>query len=411
MRVKKIEPKDEEKKVKVCAYIRVSTLHDKQLGSLDNQRLYYENKIRNNPDYEYCGIYCDTGVSGSKENRKGLQSMMADARAGKIDLILTKSISRFARSTRIVLKYVRELQQLGVAIEFEEQQLNSSTANGEVMLTIMASFAEEERKNISENTKWSMRKKFKQGVVLLDTNRFMGYVKDKDGKLVVQKEEAEVIKLIYKRYLEGTSAYRIAKELNALEIPTDNDYEWSGQRIIRIISNEKYKGDCLLQKKFVSEYKGKLQPNRGEIEQYYIRNDHEAIASKEDWEKAQILRASRKRKTYPFSGILHCPYCEATLIRHKKWKEKYDWVCATYLTNGKSVCKGIKVPESALEGMEFTENIVVGEIDNHGEKSYSFTSQKDYKRTKPQDESSGILPSVNKQRRAAVKLYKSSDLL
>lgn len=404
MQVKKIELKDEEKKLKVCAYIRVSTLHDKQLGSLDNQRLYYENKIRNNPDYEYCGIYCDTGVSGSKENREGLQSMMADARIGKIDLILTKSISRFARSTRIVLKYVRELQQLGVAIEFEEQQLNSSTANGEVMLTIMASFAEQERKNISDNIKWSTRKKFKQGVVLLDTNRFMGYVKDKDGKLIIQEEEAEVIKLIYKRYIEGTSAYRIAKELNAMKIPTDNDHKWSGQRILRMISNEKYKGECLLQKTFVSEFTGKQQKNHGEIEQYYIRNNHEAIISKEDWEKAQKLRESRKCKTYPYSGILHCPYCQATLIRRVKWKEKYDWVCATYLKDGKSTCKGIKVPESILEGMEFIENIVVEEMDNHGEKSYFFTLQKDYKRTEKQDESSCILQSVNKQRRAAIKL-------
>jgi len=330
--------------------------------------------------------------------------MMAAARAGKIDLILTKSISRFARSTRIVLKYVRELQQLGVAIEFEEQQLNSSTANGEVMLTIMASFAEEERKNISNNIKWSTRKRFKQGVILLDTNRFMGYVKDKDGKLIIQEEEAEVIRLIYKRYLEGASAYKIAKELNTLKIPTDNDYEWSGQRILRMISNEKYKGDCLLQKSFVSEYTGKQQKNCGEIGQYYIRNNHEAIISKDDWEKAQSLRKSRKQKTYPFSGMLHCPYCEAKLIRRIKWKEKYDWVCATYLTEGKSICNGIKVPESALEGMEFAENIVVEEIDDHGEKSYIFTPKKDFKRTKTQDESSCLLPSINKQRRTVIKL-------
>jgi DNA invertase Pin-like site-specific DNA recombinase len=373
--------------------------------------LYYENKIKINPEYEFCGIYCDSGISGNKEEREGLQSMMTDVRAGQIDLILTKSISRFARSTRIILKYVRELQQLGVAIEFEEQNLNSSTANGEVMLTIMASFAEEERKNVSDNIKWATRKKFKQGKILVDTTSFMGYIKDEDGKLIVQKEEAEIIKLIFKKYLEGTSAYKIAKEFNEMKIPTDHGYEWKYHRILRIISNEKYKGDCLSQKTFVSEFTWKQQKNCGEIEQVYIKNNHEAIVSEEDWEKAQKIKESRKHKTYAYSGFLHCPYCGATLNRHKKWKDKYNWVCSTYIYECKSKCKGIKVPEDALEGMTFTENIVVEEIEENGKKSYSFTPQKDYQRASTEAKSGRVLQSFNKQRRSAIKLQKSGELL
>lgn len=279
------------------------------------------------------------------------------------------------------------------------------------MLTIMASFAEEERKNVSENIKWSTRKRFKSGWFHLNTNRFMGYVKDKDGNLIVKEEEAEVIRLIYKKYLEGTSAYKIAKELNALGIQTDNGTEWKDNRILGIISNEKYKGDCLSQKTFISEFTWKQQKNCGEVEQVYIKNNHEAIVSEEEWEKAQKIRESRKRKKYAYSGFLHCPYCGATLTRHKKWKDEFDWVCSTYLTEGKSNCKGIKVPEKAIDEMEFTENTIIEEIEEDGKKSYCFTPQKDYQRASPQNKSRRILQSFNKQRRTAIKLQKSSNLL
>ena len=203
MEIRKISKAQEQKKLRVCAYIRVSTHHEKQLASLENQRLYYETKIKSNPEYEYSGIYSDAGVSGSKEDREGLQKMLADARSGKLDLILTKSISRFARNTKIILEYVREFQQIGVGIVFEEQGINSKTADGEVMLTILASFAEQERKNVSENVKWAMRKKFKRGEVLVDTNRFMGFIKDEEGRLIIDEEEAKIVRLIFEKYIQG----------------------------------------------------------------------------------------------------------------------------------------------------------------------------------------------------------------
>ncbi|MBV4424279.1 recombinase family protein [Clostridium tyrobutyricum] len=404
MKVRKISTIQDDEKLRVCAYIRVSTGHEKQLASLDNQRQYYENKIKNNPGYEYCGIYSDAGVSGAKENRDGLQSMLADARAGKMDLILTKSISRFARNTRMLLQYVRELQQLGVGIVFEEQGINSATANGEVMLTILASLAEEERKNVSENVKWAMRRKFKRGEVLVDTNRFMGFTKDEKGRLIINDDEAKIIKTIFKMYLDGISAYRIAKELNALHCPTDNKREWTSHRILSIISNEKYMGDCLLQKSFISEFTGKQQRNQGELEQFYIRNNHEAIVSRDDWEKAQKIRNSRKGAEYPYRSILHCPYCEATLRRHRKWKDKYDWVCATYLEKGKEACMGIKVPESLLANYEFSEPTVVREVNEGEEKGYCFTKKSEYRRAAKTEKSSSVLQSIDRQRRTVIKL-------
>ena len=283
-----------QQRLRVCAYVRVSTGHEKQLNSLDNQTNYYTRIITVNPEYQFCGVYSDSGISGSKENRPGFIAMLESARNGEIDLILTKSISRFARNTVLLLKTVRELKVLGVGVIFEEQKINTLSSDGELMLTVLASIAEEERKAVSGNIKWSIRKCYEQGNALINANHLLGYDKDTNGKLVINKEQAKVVTLIFKRYLEGDSGYKIANELNESNIPTYINKPWSGQRILRIISNEKYMGACVMQKSYINE-NGKQVKNCGEFDKFYIENHHPPIINKEQWEQAQEIREKRKQ--------------------------------------------------------------------------------------------------------------------
>jgi site-specific DNA recombinase len=342
-------------KLKVCAYIRVSTEHEKQLDSLENQRQYYERMIGANPEYEFCGIFSDAGISGSKVNRPGFQAMLAEARKGKVNLILTKSISRFARNTVLLLEAVRELKALGVGVIFEEHHINTLSSDGELMLTVLASIAEEERKSVCSNVQWSVQKRYQRGDAMIDTNRLLGYGKDKSGNLIIDEEQAEIIRLIYIKYLSGISAYQIAKGLNRLGVPTYADKPWSSHRILSIISNEKYMGDCLMQKTFIDDC-GKQVQNKGQRDRYYIENHHPSIVSKTDWEKARKLRKSRKTKSYTFSGRLHCPNCGAVLIR-KASRWGVDWECGTYLHNGKAACAGIRIPEEILNEIAAEEHL------------------------------------------------------
>lgn len=205
MQVKVMEPKKKARggKIRVGAYGRVSTDSRKQEDSLENQIAYYERIIKARSDYQFVKVYMDQGISGTSENRPGFQEMLEDARNKKLDLILTKSISRFARNTVTVLKYARELKEYGVGIFFEEQNINTLSGEGELMLTVLASFAQEESRSISENNKWSIQKKFQRGEVMITTERFMGYDKDKNGNLIINPKEAAIVQRIFKLYLEG----------------------------------------------------------------------------------------------------------------------------------------------------------------------------------------------------------------
>ena len=225
------------RKKRVCAYVRVSTKHDLQINSLENQIEYYTRYILRNPNYEFCGVYSDTGVSGLSESRPGLNEMLKKAYNGEIDLIITKSISRFSRNTVFLLKTLRKLKEAEVDVYFEKENITSFSLEGEMLLTLLGSFAEEERKSVCENVKWSVRKKFQRGIFQVNTNNLLGYDKDEKGHLVINEEQAEIVRLIFKEYLDGTPAEKIAQKLNELKIPTYNNYQWSGQRILRIISN------------------------------------------------------------------------------------------------------------------------------------------------------------------------------
>ena len=362
-------------RLKVCAYVRVSTDHREQMNSLENQTQYYERLISSNPDYEYRGIFSDAGISGAKENRPGFIAMMEKARSGEVDLIITKSISRFARNTLLLLKYVRELRDIGVGVIFEEEMVNTLKSEGELLLTVLAAVAEEERKSVRGNVRWAMENKCKRGEVMVDANRLLGYDKDAQGNLVINEGQAAIVRQIYRLYLEGISGYQIARILNDQNIPTYTKKPWSSQRILRIISNEKYTGDCMMQKSFVND-NGRQIINRGQRAKYLIENNHPAIIDRKDWEAAQQIRESRRKKAYPLRSMLRCPFCGASLTRVVHQHRWVSWICATYLRKGKAKCPGMRIADGVLQEIvkdtPITEPMVVeGVIYGKGRKKRS----------------------------------------
>ncbi len=362
-------------RLKVCAYVRVSTDHTGQLNSLENQTQYYERLISSYPDYHYCGIFSDAGISGAKENRPGFLAMMEKARRGGINLIITKSISRFARNTLMLLQYVRELKDIGVGVIFEEEMVNSLKSEGELLITVLASIAEEERKSVRSNVQWAMQNKCKRGEVMVDTNRLLGFDKDAKGNLIINEEQAEIVRQIYRLYLDGNYGCKIAQILNEENVPTYTSKPWKSHRIVSIIANEKYVGDCLMQKSYVAD-NGKQIKNRGQKAMYFIEDNHPAIISRADWEAAQSIRESRRKKTYPLSRMLRCPYCGASLIRVTHERQWVRWVCATYLHKGKAECQGMRIADGVLQELvkdtHITEPMVVeGVIYGQGRKKRS----------------------------------------
>lgn len=378
MRVKVINkrPASVLQKKRVCAYARVSTDSRRQEDSLENQMETYERLITGNPEYEFIGVFADQGISGYCENRPQFQRMMEKARAGEIDLIITKSISRFARNTVTVLKFARELKELGVGIFFEEQNINTLSGDGEMMLAVLASFAQEESRSMSENNKWSIRKKFERGEVMITTSRFLGYDKNEYGDLIVNRKEAEIVSLTFDLYLLNVGSSRIGELLDYLGVKTVTGTTWESGTINGMLCNEKYKGDFHLQKYYTPENKrNHTRKNNGEVQSYYISENHEPIVSPEVWEKVQEVREQRKRdrnigqdstmkfqNRYPLSGMLICPYCGKTLRRRQVYKKKIQWLCSTYIEKGVKACKGIRIDDAELQGLNIAEAEEILEI-------------------------------------------------
>lgn len=425
MRVRVIKPiAPKEKKLKVCAYARVSTDSLKQEDSLENQTSTYEHIITSNPSYEYVGIYADQGISGYSENRPAFQSMIEKARAGEIDLIITKSVSRFARNTVTVLKVARELKELGVGIFFEEQNINTLSGDGEMMLTVLASFAQEESRSMSENNKWTMKKKFERGEIMVNTKRFMGYDKNEYGELIINPEEAKIVRRIFEMYLSGMGMFRIAAQLNSENLPSLTGGKWHEGTIRVMLTNEKYKGDCILQKYYTPENRrNQTVRNNGEIQSYYIEGNHPAIVARDEWDMAQKIMQRRKKKRkigvdgidkyknrYPLSGMLICPHCGKSLRRKQVHNKRIEWWCSTYIQEGKLACKGVKISDLEASKQNITKPTVVEEVKIDGEKYYGYTSKEEYDRgirSKPfipQNQDGCILPRVHRPRRAAIKL-------
>lgn len=302
------------KRRRAAAYARVSSNHEDQQSSYAEQVEYFTAYINSRSDLDFVGIYADEGITGtSTVHREGFRRMMSDALDGKMDLIIAKSISRFARNTVDSLSAIRLLKEHGVECYFERENISTFDGRGELLLTIMASIAQEEARSVSENCTWGQRKRFADGKVTVPFSRFLGYDRGKDGNLVVNKKEAELVERIYDMFLAGETPYGIAKQLTCEGIPTPGGKRvWSKQVIKNILTNEKYKGDALLQKVFTVDFLTKRKKiNRGEVPQYYVEGNHEAIISAEIFEQVQA-EFDRRRKieeTDIFSGKIICGCC------------------------------------------------------------------------------------------------------
>lgn len=340
---------------KVAAYARVSSGKDEMLHSLAAQVSHYNGYIQRQPGWLYVGVYADEAATGTKDNRPEFKRLLADCRSGGIDLVLTKSISRFARNTVDLLETVRELKSMGVDVFFEEQNLHTMSCDGELMLTILASYAQEESRSASENCKWRIRKRFENGE--LANLRFMfGYRIDK-GEVEIDPELATIVMMIFKDYIGEMSGGKIAEKLKMMNIPRPFGGEWCSERVIEIIKNEKYTGNALLQKKYVADHLSKkLVHNNGQLPKYYAECTHPAIIDQETFDKAQAVLNSRRLKNktksgpcsrYPFSSLLQCGLC-GKKYKRKDRKGKVAWYCSTFLQKRKAACPSKQVPESVL---------------------------------------------------------------
>lgn len=348
-------------KLRVAAYVRVSSGKDAALDSLENQAETYAARISASPDWEFVGIYEDCGISGTQEARPEFQRLLSDCRAGKVDMILTKSFTRFARNTVVLLEALRELKKLNIEVVFEKDNIRSLSESGELLITLLAAFAQAESYSASENQRWRIKKMFEEGRP--NTGRMMGY-RLKDGVLVVVPEEAEIVKMIFADYLSGMGKNAIAKKLNRMHIVTLDGGPWHESSVRSILHNEKYTGGMLLQKTYSPSYLvHKRLVNHGERPLYEVENSHEAIISKEDYEavKAEMQRRAEKAKPkrpkdksaqYLFTGIITCGKCgkhyrRKTANAGSKY-EKHIWICATFNVWGKSCCDSQQIPEKIL---------------------------------------------------------------
>ena len=276
-------------KLRVAAYCRVSTNHEEQESSLEAQISYYEKLITNHKDWKLVKIYAEKASGTQMKKRPEFIKMLKACRQGKIDLILTKSMSRFGRNTLDTLRVLYELFCLGVKVEIEKENLNNYNKEMRTIMGIYAAFSQEESKNMSDNIKWGIRAKMRSGGVCLNCTRFLGYDKDKNGRLIVVESEAVVVRKIFELYLQGFGVRKIKKYLeeNGIKTVTGKDV-WSTSTIDRILSNEKYVGDVLMQKSFTEDFlTGKRKKNEGELDMFFIKNDHEAIISREIFEMVQ----------------------------------------------------------------------------------------------------------------------------
>lgn len=305
-------------KRRVAAYARVSTDSDEQFTSYEAQIDYYTQYIKKRDDWEFVKVYTDEGISGTNTKRcEGFNEMVADALAGKIDLIVTKSVSRFARNTVDSLVTVRKLKEHHVEIFFKKENIYTFDSKGELLITIMSSIAQEESRSISENVTWGQRKRFADGKVTMPFKHFLGYDRGEGGVPVINEKEAEVVRLIYRLFLEGKTAAGICKQLMEMGIPTPSGKEkWCQGTVVSILQNEKYKGDALLQKKFTVDFLTKKQKvNEGEVPQYYVEGSHPAIVTALDFDRVQseIVRRQSLGRSYSgasiFASKLICGDC------------------------------------------------------------------------------------------------------
>ena len=339
---------------RAAAYARVSSGKEAMLHSLAAQVDYYAEYIGKNPQWEYAGVFADEAMTGTKDNRPEFQRLLGACRAGNIDIVITKSISRMARNTLTVLESVRELKSLGVDIFFEEQNIHSMSGDGELMLSILSSFAQEESRSVSENCKWRIRNDFKEGRT--SGMKMLGYHLQ-DGRLVMIPEEAEIVRSVFSDYLSGMGCTAIARKYSA------QGTKLCPSGVAQMLRNEKYQGDMLLQKRFTPDHLTKRRvKNAGQLPQYLVEVSHEGIIPKEQFAavQAEIARralafrnGAQPQERYPYAGLIKCGRCGAAFRRrHAAAGSKYEkitWICMGVDTLGKDYCNARQIPEDILD--------------------------------------------------------------
>ena len=391
---------------RVAAYCRVSTDREEQEHSFETQKAMYTEMIMMKPTWQTAGIYADEGITSTvAKKRPGFMKMIKDCRKGKIDMIVTKSVSRFSRNNLDCLMYVRELKQLGIPIIFEKEGINTIQVSSELLLTLFGALSQAESESISMNVKLGIRQSLKNGNVRFSYKTFLGYRKGADGQPEIVPEQADIVRRIYNDFLAGATYLEIAKRLTEEKVPTmGGGSRWFSERIKSILKNEKYKGDALLQKTYITDPISKrVKKNNGELPMYYVENSHPAIIERRVFDKVQeeIARRAGKKKVkqtgtktelgrysgkYALTELLYCGEC-GTPYRRCTWsrdgKKKIVWRCVSRLDYGKKYCKNSpSVEESRLHNAiaaaitkkANSEEINIGGIMDHIE---SFGSQRD----------------------------------
>ena len=403
MEIHVIEPKmNTFNKLRVCAYCRVSTEEEEQANSLENQMEHYEEEIRSNPSYEFAGIYHDFGISGFKENRPGFQKMLQAARDHEIDLIITKSVSRFCRNTDTILKAVRELKDLGVGVIFELQHINTLATSGEILLTVLAAFAQAESENYSALGKMVYTRKYEAGIPVQYLERSFGYDHGPSGEFLPDPGEAPWVKKIYELCADGYRPVQIARHLNEHGVHTKAGSVFTSSTVIRILENEIYKGDYIMHKYYVNAERKEVK-NRGEVDAWYIKDDHPALVSRKLWDRAQerlsemreylatgSVVGSLDEETYPYKKQLFCAECGFPLYRRVYSNgNRVSWICSGEMRYLKKFCAGISVPDSIIRGWgELPGNVYIrSEKDQLGRTTFRYVREKtwarDHKRKEP----------------------------
>ena len=355
-------------KLRVAAYCRVSTDSEEQASSYEVQVAHYTQFIQKNPEWELAGIYADDGITGTNtKKREEFNRMIQDCMDGNIDMIITKSISRFARNTLDCLKYIRELKEKNIPVFFEKENTNTMDSKGEVLLTIMASLAQQESQSLSQNIKLGLQYRFQNKEVRVNYIRFLGYTKDEEGNLLIEPAEAKVVKRIYREYLEGASLLQIGRGLEADSILTGAEKtKWRSETLKKILQNEKYIGDALLQKTYTVDFLNKKRvQNKGIVPQCYVKNSHEPIIPRDLYMQVQeeMIRranlhsgANRKKRVYSskyaLSSIVYCSKC-GEIYRRIAWnnrgKHSTVWQCCTRVEHGPEECDAPTIQESELQ--------------------------------------------------------------
>lgn len=356
VKLQEIRARQAPKKPRVASYCRVSTEEEMQLGSLENQIIHYTNYIRANPDWYYSGVYSDKGKSGTEmTKRTGFNRMIRNALNGEIDIIICKSISRFSRNIVDTLDIVRQLTEKNVEVIFEKERLSSKELTSSLLIKILGTFAEEESRNTSENITWSLTKRFERGEVV--AGRLFGYHVKENKEWIIVEDEAEIVREAYRMIIEGYRISEVAKRfIRKAYKKRSGEIDWNGSTIKGMLTNERYTGDVISRKTYMVDFKSQSATiNKGQKPKYYVSDHHEAIISKEDFEKVQEILLDRRikprtwnPKRTPFSSRIVCSSCGKNFHRMKRRDGTANWRCSSGMKS-KLLCKALPIEEDKIE--------------------------------------------------------------